>query len=117
MMAEIYAAADLCAVTLAKGKGHTCAPSKLLGYMAAERPVIAIVDTDSATADWVRAAECGVIVPPGDATAAAHAIRELMDSPAKRMRLGKNGPLYVRQKSSRSHCRPLYESVLCGAQP
>ncbi|MFZ2492696.1 MAG: glycosyltransferase family 4 protein [Thermoanaerobaculia bacterium] len=114
LMPAIYAAADLCAVTLAAGKGQTCAPSKMLAYMAAARPVLGVVDADSATADWIRDARCGTVVRPGDAQACAAAIERLMESSETRARYGQAARAYVTQAFERSRCTPLYESVLAG---
>ena len=49
-LAEVQATADVGLVTLAPGCGRTSVPSKVLGYMAAWRPVIASADPDSDTA-------------------------------------------------------------------
>lgn len=71
---EIQATADVSLVTLAPGRGRTSVPSKVLPYMAAARPVIASVDEDCDTANLIRQARCGLVVPPGDGAALAEAI-------------------------------------------
>jgi colanic acid biosynthesis glycosyl transferase WcaI len=88
---EVQASADLSLVTLAPGRGQTSVPSKVLGYMAAGRPVLASVDLDCDTAETVRDAGCGVVVPPGDPAALAVAVeRMLADEPGRR-RMGEAG--------------------------
>jgi colanic acid biosynthesis glycosyl transferase WcaI len=93
VLSDVQAAADVSLVTLAPGRGETSVPSKLIGYMAAGRPVVASVDLDCDTAEVIRSARCGVVVPPGDAAALAGAVdalladeeaRELMSQRARR---------------------------------
>lgn len=73
-LSETLATADVGLVTLSPGRGRTSVPSKVLGYMAAGRPVIASVDPDSDTADEIRACNNGIAVPPADGDALAAAV-------------------------------------------
>jgi len=79
LLPEVQAASDISLVTLAPGRGRTSVPSKVVGYMAAGRPIVASVDLDSDTAESVRAAG-GVVVEPGNPDALASAIRGLLES-------------------------------------
>jgi colanic acid biosynthesis glycosyl transferase WcaI len=90
-VADIQAMADISLVTLKRGKGRTSVPSKVLGYMAAARPVVASVDGDSETARLVSSAGCGVVVGPEDDKALADAILRLAVSVQDRYRMGVNG--------------------------
>ncbi|MEN0109438.1 MAG: glycosyltransferase family 4 protein [Planctomycetota bacterium] len=54
-------------------------PSKLIDYLAAERPVIAAIE--GCSADLVRSRGCGLVVPPNDSGALAAAIRRLANEP------------------------------------
>jgi colanic acid biosynthesis glycosyl transferase WcaI len=75
-LAEVQASSDLSLLTLLPGRGRTSVPSKLQGYMAAGRPVLASVDADCDSARLVRRGAFGLVVPPGDAKAIAEGIRE-----------------------------------------
>lgn len=94
-LSEVQAIADISLVTLLKGKGRSSVPSKVLGYMAAGRPVIASVDSDSETASLVRRSGCGVVVDAEDGTALASAVVSLARDPALRRRLGMSGRNYL----------------------
>lgn len=83
-LTEVQATADVGLVTLSPGRGRTSVPSKVLGYMAAGRPVLASVDGDSDTAAEVRMAGCGLVVSPGDAAALACAVRRAVSEVAWR---------------------------------
>lgn len=83
-LCDVQASADVSLVTLAPGRGETSVPSKVIGYMAAGRPVVASVDLDCDTAEVIRSARCGVVVPPGDAAALAKALDSLIADEAER---------------------------------
>ncbi len=112
MMPQIYAAADVCVLTLESGRGRTSAPSKILGYMEAGKPIIASVDADSPTSEWIRDAECGFVCRPDDPAGLAKAIRQLRHEPDLREAFGKNGRRYFEDHFSRKRCTPLYEEVI-----
>jgi colanic acid biosynthesis glycosyl transferase WcaI len=90
-VSDVQASADVSLVTLAPGRGRTSVPSKVLGYMAAGRPVVASVDPDCDTADTIISSQCGVVVRPGDADALADAVSGLVANPALRRRMGEHG--------------------------
>lgn len=97
-LSELQATADVSLVTLAPGRGRTSVPSKTLGYMAAGRPVVASLDLDCDTADMIRKAQCGVVAPPGDGKALAHAVLDYYHNPQIRKQAGKKGRSYFLSK-------------------
>jgi glycosyltransferase involved in cell wall biosynthesis len=77
-----------------------CLPSRQEGFgivfleaMAAGLPVIAA--RAAAVPEVVPEGECGVLVPPGDATALAAALDRLLADPHERRRLGEGGRRHV----------------------
>ena len=101
LLSEVQAAADVSLVTMNKGKGHFSVPSKVLAYMAAGRPIVASVDDNTETAEQIRRANCGMVVPAGDAQALSEAITRLHDSPELCAELGVNGRSYLEQNLNR----------------
>jgi colanic acid biosynthesis glycosyl transferase WcaI len=81
---DVQATADVSVVTLAKGRGRTSVPSKVIGHLAAGRPTVASVDADSDTAGCVLAGPSGIVVPPGDVRQIADAILSLKHNPGQR---------------------------------
>jgi glycosyltransferase involved in cell wall biosynthesis len=59
------------------GRGSGVVAAKVFEYLAAERPIIAAVPPDGATADFVREAGAGTVVPPDDVDAIESALRDL----------------------------------------
>ena len=93
-LSEVQATADLSLVTLAPGSGKSSVPSKILGYMAAARPIIASVDSDCDTAKIIREAGCGTVVPPNDANALAEGITYYFKRSRERHIAGLSGRRY-----------------------
>jgi len=59
------------------GRGSGVVAAKVFEYLAAERPIIAAVPPDGATADFVREAGAGTVVAPDDADGIEAALRDL----------------------------------------
>ena len=109
---EMMASADVGLITLLPKTGQTSIPSKILGYMAAGRAVIASVADDSDTARMVRQADCGLVVPPQDPTALGAAICRLADDRPATNRLGGNARRFVVDRFGRQQCVRAYERLL-----
>jgi glycosyltransferase involved in cell wall biosynthesis len=61
----------------AGGRGKGVLSGKVFEYLAAERPVLAVVPPDGAAAALVRETAAGVVAPPDDVDAIAEALRGL----------------------------------------
>jgi len=111
-LADVQATGDVGLVTLLPESGDTSVPSKIHGYTAAGRPVIASVRDDSATARTVREGQFGNVVPPGDAQALADAITALADDPAEAVRLGGNARRFFMANHDRAARTSDLEAIL-----
>lgn len=88
-------------------------PSKFGGMMASGRP--AVVQADQGELATV-AAKCGIVVPSGDASAMANAVRRLATNADERRRLGKMARRYADLHLSRDavlsrHEQQLFEAI------
>jgi glycosyltransferase involved in cell wall biosynthesis len=61
----------------AGGRGKGVLSGKVFEYLAAERPILALVPPDGAAADLIRKANAGLVVAPDDVDGIAAALREL----------------------------------------
>ena len=105
--------ADLCLVMLKKTElFKTVIPTKLLEYMACERPVIVAVDGQARKI--VEAAEAGVFVEPENSKALVKAILDLAGNPGHRRQMGASGRQYIVNKFSREKTARDYITVLEG---
>jgi glycosyltransferase involved in cell wall biosynthesis len=93
----------------------TVIPTKLLEYMACERPVIVAVDGQAR--QIVEEAGAGVFVEPENSGALVQAIDDLAKDPVRRRQMGTSGRQYIISKFSREKTAREYIAVLeslCG---
>jgi glycosyltransferase involved in cell wall biosynthesis len=104
-------AADVCLVMLKNTElFKTVIPTKLLEYMACERPVIVAVDGQAR--QIVEEASAGVFVEPENSQDLVQAILGLAEDPAKRRQMGASGRQYIINKFSRDKTARDYITVL-----
>ncbi len=104
-------AADICLVMLKKTElFKTVIPTKLLEYMACERPVIVAVDGQAR--QIVEEAGAGVFAEPENSHALADAILELKSRPDDRRQMGASGRHYIINKFSRERTAKDYIGML-----
>jgi colanic acid biosynthesis glycosyl transferase WcaI len=115
---EVQGVGDVSVVTLLRGYGRISIPSKILGYMAAARPVIAAVDADSETARFISSARGGLVIEPENAPGLAAAIVALRDDRARARALGLAGRSYLEVTQSKGEVleryRELFHRLLSG---
>ncbi|MES1247573.1 MAG: glycosyltransferase family 4 protein [Actinomycetota bacterium] len=109
---ESLSAASVHVVGLAHGLAGFIVPSRLAGILAVGRPVIAAADDESETAGVVRAAGCGVVVPPGRPELLAAAIRDAYEGKLELDEMGRRGRAYVTAEADREVAIRRYRALL-----
>ena len=109
---RLLASADALLLNQCASVVDSVAPSKLLSYLAAGRPVVAAVHPKSEAARVIRASRGGVIVPPDNPPALTAMLRALADDPEHRRALGARGRLYVEEHYGRDRILATYEALL-----
>jgi colanic acid biosynthesis glycosyl transferase WcaI len=105
------AGSDVCLVLLKKTElFKTVIPTKLLEYMACEKPVIVAVDGQARR--MVEEANSGIFVEPDDSNALAGAIVRLETDPDQRRRMGISGRQFILSRLSREQTAATYIRVL-----
>ncbi len=77
---EFLSACDVALLTLAENMYGIGVPSRLYNYMAAERPVVGVVDANSEPGLVIREEEIGWVAKPGNAHSIAQAVRTAKQS-------------------------------------
>lgn len=100
-MPKFYRLADACLISLTNDSaiGLTL-PSKVQGYMAAGKPILGMIDGD--TAKVVAEAGCGKCVPANDIEGFAALLEDFVTHPACYGHCGENGRNYFKQHFRRS---------------
>ena len=109
---DMLASADVLLVVLESNASRYSVPSKVLNYLCAGRPVLALLPPDNAVARMVEAAEAGLVVAPGDADAAAAALRSLLASPATRAAMGTAARRYAERTFDVTRVGERFDSLL-----
>jgi len=105
---EVLAASDVCLVTLNREVVSPVVPSKILSIMAAGKPLVACMNPQGDAAEVIRSAQCGFVLPSGDAEGLARAIVRLHDEPPLRRELGSRGRDYCVENFSLERCAERY---------
>lgn len=109
---EILASSDVSMINLHPSLRTPVVPSKLISIMAAARPVIASVPTESDARTIINSAECGICVDAGDASGLAQGIIQLASDPDLCSKYGRQGRAYVEKNFTDDACTLVMESVL-----
>jgi colanic acid biosynthesis glycosyl transferase WcaI len=113
---DMLASADVLVVVLESNASRYSVPSKVLNYLCAGRPVLALLPPDNAVAHMVEAAEAGLVVAPGDADAASAALGSLLASPVARAAMGTAARRYAERTFDVRRVGERFESLLCDIQ-
>ncbi len=109
---DLLASSDVLLVPLDKGKSDLSVPSKLYAFMAAGRPILGLAPPDSEVAALLRERGCGLCAPPDDPGAIAAAVRELADSPGRRLVFGANARDYAVSRFAKDKVLRAYDGLL-----
>ena len=93
----LLADADLCFITQQAGAGNSFFPSKLLGLLAASKPVVTVAAPECELALSLVEGKFGVNVPPGRAQELADLLDALANDPQRLADFGVAGRRYVEQ--------------------
>ena len=92
----LMVAADACVITQQKGTGQYFFPSKLLTSLSRRKPILAVADHSSELAQAVVEGSLGVVVPPDDVAAVAHAAAAMAEASVGQLtQWGRNGATWV----------------------
>lgn len=102
-MPSYYRLSDICILTLNVPDApwiSSTLPSRLQGYMAAGKPVLAAIN--GSAADVIEESGCGIVVPAGDDAAMARLLVRCLDHPELLAECGELGRRYFREHFTRS---------------
>jgi len=108
----VLGAADVCLVLLEPEAGKFSAPSKVLSYLAAGRPVVGAIPSDNLAARTIIGAGAGTVVPPGDHRAFARTVYEMLDNPQRLSRMGSEARRYAERTFAIGPIAEQFEVIL-----
>ena len=107
----VLQSADACVVTLRPEVTSSTIPSKLLGIMAAGKPVLITSDPHGDAPRTVERAGAGILTSPGSASSLADAVLRLKSDPVLAEELAARGRAYAEVHFSRQVAAAAYERL------
>jgi glycosyltransferase involved in cell wall biosynthesis len=109
---KLLATANVGLVSLNKGQWGLSVPSKTMGIMAANRPVIGILPSQSEIAYLISENHCGIVVPNGNTTVLTQSITRLYDSPKTAKKMGENGRQFITSTHTLFHTGRFFKTII-----
>lgn len=107
-------ACDIAVVSLVPGMTGISVPSRLYNFLAAGKPILAVVDNDSEIAKVVREEQVGWIVPPGQPEKVAAAILEASSDAECLAQMGQRARAVAQNKYAFSRVLSAYREMIQG---
>jgi putative colanic acid biosynthesis glycosyltransferase WcaI len=110
----LLASADVLVVVQRAVATNANLPSKIAGYLASGRPIVASIGVNSPAAKLLDESGAAIVVPPEDSVALADAMRTLRDDPRLRQTLGRAGRAFAVSHLDRRVILPRLEAAILG---
>jgi len=111
-LAQVLASGDVLTAVLEAEAGVFSAPSKVLSYLCAGRPLLLAAPPENQAAQTVRAAEAGVVVSPQDREGFLSAAVALAQDAPRREAMGRAGRAYAESHFAIQPIADQFERVL-----
>jgi len=110
---KLLAAADVLLLPTRGDQSLSSVPSKLLSYMLSAKPVLAMVLAESDTAQVIKEADCGWVIPPDDVDLLEAKILQLSQaSPSELLVKGQNGRKFAAEHFTTNKLLPKVIEVI-----
>lgn len=111
-IAHVFSLGDAGLIISKSGTGKNSVPSKTFGIMAAERPVLACFDTDSALTHLIDEVGCGVTAAADDKEAFKSALTSLYENRESLGEMGARGRVYLTEYLDKDKCTGAYVETI-----
>lgn len=111
-IAHVFSLGDAGLIISKPGIGGSSVPSKTWSVMAAQRPVLASFDADSALAKLISETGCGIVAQAGEKDALVSAIRKLYEDADAARAMGQAGRTYVTENLGKALCTGKYVELM-----
>lgn len=114
-LAEVLATADVLVALLTSGAGVFSAPSKVLTYLCAGRPIVAAMPRENPSARKIIEARAGIVVEPHDPGAFVAAVEDLLADSRLSDECGRRARAYAERAFDLDPIADRFEQVLASA--
>jgi glycosyltransferase involved in cell wall biosynthesis len=109
---DVMASADVLVALLEPDASKYSVPSKVLSYLCAARPIVAVIPEANSVARVITAADAGVVVRPGDRAGLSDALTGLLGDESARALLGKGARRYAEETFDVTAISARFEQIL-----
>jgi glycosyltransferase involved in cell wall biosynthesis len=109
---DIMGSADVLVALLEPHASAYSVPSKVLTYLCAGRPIVAVIPPENSVARIVREHDAGRLVTPGDGAGLVATLGALLEDPGLRDTLGANARQYAEQTFDTEAIAVRFEKIL-----
>lgn len=109
---DVLASADVLIVVLERDASRYSVPSKVLNYLCAGRPILALLPSDNAVAQTVEDAGAGLVVEPDDLESTAAALNSILSDSAVSEEMGRAARRYAERTFDVGSVADQFEAVL-----
>jgi colanic acid biosynthesis glycosyl transferase WcaI len=113
--ADVLGSADVLIALLQSEAGRYSAPSKILSYLCAARPIVLSAPPENLASRTVAKSDAGIAVRADDADGFVSSVQAFLRDPEKRERAGRNGRAYAERNFDIGLIADRFESVLVSA--
>lgn len=102
MVPAIQNEADVMVLALPKGNGGLCLPSKMTSYMLSGKPILASIDSCSASVRYIHEAHCGISVEPDSVKDLTEGFKRFGQLPLSELKsMGENSKAFAKRNLTR----------------
>jgi colanic acid biosynthesis glycosyl transferase WcaI len=109
---DVLGSAEVLVAILEASAGRYSVPSKILTYLCASRPILAVIPADNAAASTLRSSGGGIVVSPSDRNGAVRALLDLLGDRERRSRLALAGRKYAEEAFDVRRVGDRFERIL-----
>lgn len=114
-LAEVLASADVLLGLLSSQAGAFSVPSKILSYLCAGRPILAVLPHANLAVRTIERAGAGTVVAPGDLDGFLDAAETLLTDPRLRQSVGRNARAYAETRFDIEAIADRFEPILAAS--
>lgn len=112
---DVLGSADLFLVILEEDASRYSVPSKILNYLCAGRPILALMPADNAAADMLIRSGAGAVVSPRDHIEVAEVVNRILSNDSLRTMMALNARDYAEKSFQISQIADEFERVILEA--
>lgn len=115
VLPDMLASADVLVAILEQDASRYSVPSKVLNYLCAGRPVVAVMPVTNPAAEMITAADAGIVIGPENKNSIYEVMESLLTDSRQRIEMGKNARKFAEMTFDIAKIADTFEAVVLKA--